>query len=593
MTRNRMTFILILVMLVGVSLTLLIRHQSINPIVTVNKGEASLLSSTVDEEILRLDGSWRYESGIVTQVDRRSYRTIPFTTPYRESTYELDIALPTGTYALLIPKSLSSSTILIDGKMVETIQIGNNRLVEQPSLLLLDDETKQFRLTIQHERQAGNFAPLEESILVGPLHAIMTTQNAYAGYEFFMLLISLLIAMFYAIVYLFHRNERLYGFGTAFFLLTSFSIMSRDGMWISGSDKLTLSLALLSIIMLIEFSRCLERVSFDRFLAISRYPLYGLTVLAIFLPSSVYEVYEYFVWMIVLFITFFWVGLNIGWLLEKYKTGNPLELLTFTLAQLVGYIGIMTSTFIVSPNQQLYANTFTIIYFLLMFLLLPIHLSTDKRKKQQVEVLASQHEMSFFNAQIKPHFLYNTFGNVIALCYTSPPDAARLLSHLSTYVRFIFENGRTENEISIRQEVDMIDSYLAIEQTRFRDSFYVEKEIDESLLDCSIPPLLIQPLVENAVRHGLYRHPGQKRLTLSIQERNGMIEIYVQDTGSGFDPNVSNKTSGIGICNIKSRIEHLHGATFDLASTLKKGTTIHLRLPKQERTNHLDAYDFN
>lgn len=207
--------------------------------------------------------------------------------------------------------------------------------------------------------------------------------------------------------------------------------------------------------------------------------------------------------------------------------------------------------------------------------------------------MASQHEMSFFNAQIKPHFLYNTFGNVIALCYTSPPDAARLLSHLSTYVRFIFENGRTENEISIRQEVDMIDSYLAIEQTRFRDSFEVKKEIDESLLDCSIPPLLIQPLVENAVRHGIYRHPGHKRLTLSIQEQSGMIVIRVHDTGSGFDTNVSNETSGIGICNIKSRIEHLHGATFDLASTLKKGTTIHLRLPKQERTNHINAYDFN
>ncbi|WDH75535.1 hypothetical protein PTI97_11975 [Exiguobacterium marinum] len=87
MTRIRMTFIFILVMLVGVSLTLLIRHQSINSIVTVNKGEAFLLSSTVDQEILRLDGSWRYESGIVTQVDHRSYRTIPFTTSYRESTY--------------------------------------------------------------------------------------------------------------------------------------------------------------------------------------------------------------------------------------------------------------------------------------------------------------------------------------------------------------------------------------------------------------------------------------------------------------------------------------------------------------------------
>ncbi|WP_214792950.1 MULTISPECIES: histidine kinase [unclassified Exiguobacterium] len=593
MTRNRMTFIFILVMLIGIGLTLLIRHQSINPIVTVKQGEASLLSSSIDEEILRLDGSWRYESGIVSNVDRRSYRTIPFTTPYKESTYEIDLSLPEGTYALLIPASLSSSTILIDGSSVDTTRIGNNRFGEQPSLLLLNDETREFRLTIQHTSEAGNSLPIEESILVGPLHQIMTAQNAYTGYEFFMLLISLLIAMFYAIVYLFHRNERLYGYGTAFFLLTSFSIMSRDGVWISDSDKLTLGLALLSIIMLIEFARCLERVSFDRFLAILRYPLYGLTALAIILPSSVYSVFEYFVWIVVLFITFFWVGLNIGWLLEKHKSMNTLELLTFTLAQIIGYIGIMMSTFIVSSNQQLYANTFTIIYFLLMFLLLPIHLSTDKRKKQQVEALASQHEMSFFNAQIKPHFLYNTFGNVIALCYTSPPDAARLLSHLSTYVRFIFENGRTDHDISIRQEVDMIDSYLAIEQTRFRDSFEVVKEIDDTLLECTIPPLLIQPLVENAVRHGLYRHPGQKKLTLSIQERNGMIDIHVQDTGSGFDPSQSDESSGIGIGNIKRRIEHLHGATFDLTSTLKRGTAVHLRLPKQERTNHINAYDFN
>ncbi|WP_215143262.1 sensor histidine kinase [Exiguobacterium qingdaonense] len=592
MTRNRMLFLFILIVSIVGSLTLLIRHQSIASIVTVNQGEASLLSTSVHEEILRLDGSWRYESGIVSSVDRRSYRAVPFTIPHRESTYETDIALPIGTFALLFPESLSTSTILIDGTPAETTKIGTKRVAEQPSLLVLDDETTEFRLTIQHTRQAGNFQPIEESILIGPLKEIITAQSANFSYDFFMLLISILIAIFYAIVCLFHQNERLYGYGTALFFLTSLSIMSRDGIWISSNDKLTLSSALLSIIMLIQFARCLEHVSFDRFLSIARYPLYVLTVLSILLPPSTYDVFEYFVWMTVLFITFFWVGLNIGWILEKQKT-SPFELLTFTFAQLVGYIGIMTSTFIVSPNQQLYGNTFTIIYFLLMFLLLPIHLSTDKKKKQQVEALALQHEMSFFNAQIKPHFLYNTFGNVIALCYTSPPEAARLLSHLSTYVRFIFENGRTENEISIRQELDMIDSYLAIEQTRFQDSFEVIKEVDDSLLDCAIPPLLIQPLVENAVRHGLYRHPGQKRLTLSIQEKNGMLDICVSDTGCGFDVDQSTDSSGIGMNNIKKRIEHLCGATFDLTSTLRQGTVIHLRLPKQERTKHVNAYDFN
>ncbi|MCT4777703.1 histidine kinase, partial [Exiguobacterium aquaticum] len=360
------------------------------------------------------------------------------------------------------------------------------------------------------------------------------------------------------------------------------------------AHKLNLITALLSIAMLINFALKLERVPFRRFLTYVAYPFYALSLIALVLPYNAHTTFDQFAWLYVLFITFFWTGLNINWLFERKDNGYPFEFLVFTVALIIGYIGQLLNALIDHPNQELYTSVMSLIYFLLMFTLLPIHLSTDKRQKREVQTFANQSEISFFNAQIKPHFLYNTFGNVIALCYTAPTEAARLLSHLSTYVRFIFENGRTENDISLGQELEVIDSYLMIEQTRFNDAFTITKDIDESVLNASIPPLLLQPLVENAVQHGLMKQEGVKRLMLSVQASDDSIDIRIADNGIGFDPTPHLKQSnGIGIPNVRNRIGFLPGATFKLNSEPGVGTHVHIRLPKRERMNSQHAHDFD
>ncbi|TCI36318.1 histidine kinase [Exiguobacterium sp. SH4S7] len=581
--------ILLLALTGGLTFT---RGQSIDSTATVIQGTADLSASEVTDTIIRLDGTWRFQSSLLDQVDRQTYRNVPHVTPHQVATYEVDVSLPPGQYALRVPRNHPHIRLAIDGEAVSPVY-SSTPDSRNAYLVLLDTHTPNFRLTMQVTGSDERSPGIQDSLLIGPTSSIMALQNKFFSYDFIIILISLLIFSFYAIVFMFHRKESLYLYGAAFFFLIGLSLLTRDQMIVFEfipamtyvvAHKFSLITGFLSLTMLIGFALRLEQVPFSRFLSIASYPLYAFSLIALIIPYSVHATFDYVAWIYILVIAFFWTGLNIHWLFERKDDGYPFEFLIFTLALVIGYIGQLINVFITHPNQVLYSSVLSLIYFLLMFMLLPVHLSTDKKQKREVQTFATQSEISFFNSQIKPHFLYNTFGNVIALCYTAPNEAARLLSHLSTYVRFIFENGRTETDISLRQELGVIDSYLMIEQTRFDGAFTIIKEIDETVLDALIPPLLIQPLVENAVQHGLMKQDGVKRLLLSVQDAGDMIDIRISDNGVGFDPKaVLHELSGIGIPNVKSRIGYLPDATFKLNSEHGVGTNVHIRLPKRER----------
>lgn len=603
MTRKHIALMLVIIFIAVTSGLVLTRGQTIDSKAAVTRGSADLTESNVTQDILRLDGTWRFQSSLLDRVERESYRSVPHITQHAIATYEADVALPPGQYALRVPRNHPHVRLFIDGEPVRPIYSSQTQDARHAYVVWLDPNVSDFRLTMQVAEASDRPTGLEDSLLIGPAGHIMTLQNKIFSYDFVIILIAFLILLFYAIVSIFHRKESFYLYGAAFFLLVGLSLLTQDPMLLFEfipsvtyiiAHKVSLVTVLLSICMLIEFALRLERVPFERFLRSVTYPLYVLSAVAVVIPYETHGWFDYAVWMYILFVTFFWTGLNVNWLFERKATGYPLEFLIFTLALMIGYVGQVINLLIPHPNQDVYTSVFSLIYFILMFMLLPVHLSTDKRQKQEVQTFADQTEISFFNAQIKPHFLYNTFGNVIALCYTSPHEAARLLSHLSTYVRFIFENGRTESNITLGQELEMIDSYLSIEQTRFNDAFTIIKDIDESLLDLEVPPLLIQPLVENAIRHGLMKKDGMKRLMLSIQDIGSSLEIRVADNGVGFDPKRRTMpTSGIGIPNVRNRIAYLTDATFDLQTEAGAGTHVRIRLPKQERMNDPHAYDFD
>jgi two-component system, sensor histidine kinase ChiS len=199
------------------------------------------------------------------------------------------------------------------------------------------------------------------------------------------------------------------------------------------------------------------------------------------------------------------------------------------------------------------------------------------QRKLMEESLAN--EIAFLQSQIKPHFLYNALSNIIAICYEDGDKAAEMLSSLSTYLKSIFRNSQANQIITIEHELEIINSYVEIEKLRLGDHLRFKVFIDSGIIEMGvqIPAFIIQPLIENAIRHGIFckKAPGTVTLVI-IRDRNG-IKIIVEDDGIGMSDKelnlVEEKTGkGIGLRNVRRRVESMDNASFSIESQLKKGT---------------------
>lgn len=202
-------------------------------------------------------------------------------------------------------------------------------------------------------------------------------------------------------------------------------------------------------------------------------------------------------------------------------------------------------------------------------------------------------EIAALQAQIQPHFLYNTLNTVITFCRTNPAKAAELLEELSDYLQNKFRFN-SMNLIPLEQELDLIKSYLAIEQVRFGKRLNVEFKIDTDL-KLLIPPLILQPLVENAVKHGVYPKREGGTVQITIKKSAAETNIIVADDGVGIAPDkieclLKDKTAadaGIGLSNINKRLHRHYGYGLNVQSSLGKGTIITVNIP-DKRGDYFD-----
>ncbi|MFD2331266.1 histidine kinase [Cohnella sp. GCM10020058] len=200
---------------------------------------------------------------------------------------------------------------------------------------------------------------------------------------------------------------------------------------------------------------------------------------------------------------------------------------------------------------------------------------------------ATASEMAFLQSQIKPHFLYNALGTIMSLCYTDGPRAGELLAVLSKYLRIIFHEDHKEESVLLYKEIELVRAYVDIERERFGNRLAVEIDVDERLMSFKVMPLTIQPLVENAIRHGVAKKLNGGRVLLSVQRRGSEVEIVVEDNGVGMAERqvrdlmdtVHDASDGVGFANIAKRLSHLNGSRPHIESTPGVGTRITIRLP--------------
>ena len=186
--------------------------------------------------------------------------------------------------------------------------------------------------------------------------------------------------------------------------------------------------------------------------------------------------------------------------------------------------------------------------------------------------------IQFFIAQIQPHFVFNALNTIRALYVKNPGQGERAFVNFSKYLRQNLEFMNRIDLIPIAKELEHIRVYAEIEQCRF-PSIHMEYRVDEEV-DFDIPPLTVQPLVENAIRHGI-RGQADGRVILSVFTENQEHVIIVWDNGVGFDPNEKKNPGGthIGIANVRSRVEHLCRGKLILESEIGKGTQVTIRIP--------------
>jgi signal transduction histidine kinase len=219
------------------------------------------------------------------------------------------------------------------------------------------------------------------------------------------------------------------------------------------------------------------------------------------------------------------------------------------------------------------------------------HFVRSREQEAQARALRgelAQAQLQALRMQVNPHFLFNTLNAIAVLVRGGETaKAGRTLRLLSDLLRASFK-GADVQMVPLREEIDLVERYLEIEQVRFSDRLRVDIDVDPAVTEVPVPYLLLQPLVENAVRHGIAPHAeaGAVRVTAAHVPGNGtdQIELTVADSGPGFpstDPEVLGEDDGVGLSNTRRRLQTLYGNrhTFELGTAAEGGARVTLRVP--------------
>ena len=208
-----------------------------------------------------------------------------------------------------------------------------------------------------------------------------------------------------------------------------------------------------------------------------------------------------------------------------------------------------------------------------------------EKELAQKELALSESNNSLVLSQIQPHFLYNALTSIYRLCDVKPEAAKEAVSNFSKYLRGNLDSIKQTKMISFADELKHLQAYLSLEKIRYDDDLDIKYDIKTT--EFFIPPLTVQPLVENAVNHGISDLPGGGLVTISTEENDDFYEIRVSDNGVGFDPETvpEDVRSHLGIMNVRSRLNIMCHGTLDIKSAPGDGTVAIIQIPKGGATD--------
>jgi sensor histidine kinase YesM len=203
-------------------------------------------------------------------------------------------------------------------------------------------------------------------------------------------------------------------------------------------------------------------------------------------------------------------------------------------------------------------------------------LREKERVEQELRSLATQAELKALKAQIDPHFLFNTLNTIAALIHINPTQAEATVERLAQMFRYVLA-GSERGQVPLEEELAFVDDYLEIERARFGERLRVTREIAPEVLEVPVPSLILQPLVENAVRHG-QGSDGSVDLTIRVQPQGDEIQITIADHGPGMHQE-DRKEAGHGLRNVDERLRKTYGRGLEVGQNKPSGTAVRVYVP--------------
>ena len=282
-------------------------------------------------------------------------------------------------------------------------------------------------------------------------------------------------------------------------------------------------------------------------------------------------------WYIFSYIfTFMSMAINTGILFVKRIYLKMIELLTLLAYIVIPALGIVIHMMVEGTPVNMISITVAIIFY---FAIIQNELS---KQAHELEKELVESRISVMMSQIQPHFLYNILTAIVQLCDENPALAKKTVLDFSAYLRSNMESLNYSGLISVEKELDHVSHYLSLEKTRFGKALDIEYIIETG--GFGVPPLTIQPIVENAVKHGISKKEDGGKLTVSVSETEEWYLVTVTDDGLGYeiDESQESSTRHIGINNVRKRLLH-YGGTLEISSKSGQGTIAIIRLPKYNK----------
>jgi two-component system LytT family sensor kinase len=196
----------------------------------------------------------------------------------------------------------------------------------------------------------------------------------------------------------------------------------------------------------------------------------------------------------------------------------------------------------------------------------------------ELEGLLHQSQLEALRSQLNPHFLFNALHSMAELVHTDPKLAEQLLVRLGELLRQVLQSSNHQ-EVTLAEELEFIRGYVDIEQMRLGERLTVNWDVDDTLTQARVPSLVLQPLVENAIQHGIAAASGPGTLRITVRRDGEFLQLEVRDSGPGPARGAAERSDGIGLANTRARLQRLYGERQSVEIQAGEGMAVRLRLP--------------